>query len=313
MAEPYSIQIYVQNGDPNGLKIFTNNNHTGVVSEFPRSQWNDMKTINRFRQSGVYILIGSYVDDEDDDLPVVYIGQGSNVQDRIDSHAQDPKKEWWDKCVVITSSNNFLNTAHIEWLETNLHQKALNVEQCTLDNKQSPQKDTLSESETADMRIFMKEVLQILPLIGIYCFEERTPVRTSISKNVDSLENTDGKIDNMIVVAARKEGFEKVFMEDNSWHAVRIAGGRLEQIKYIAVYQIDPIFAITHYAPVESIELFGDTGKYRLVFSEPAIELDEPILVGDLRESIPFQRSRYTSLEKFRAAQKSGRIEDLFD
>ena len=173
----------------------------------------------------------------------------------------------------------------------------------------------MSESETADMRIFMEEVLKMLPLIGIYCFEQRTPIRTSISKNVDSPENTDGKIDDMIVVAAHKEGFNKVFMEDNSWHAVRIAGGRLEQIKYVAVYQTHPISAITHYAPVESIELFGDTGKYRLVFSESAIELPEPIQViePNQRRASPFQMSRYTSLAKFEAAQKSGRVEDLFD
>ncbi len=316
MADPYSINISFLDGNPDGLKEITAVNFRGVVSQFQRSRWSDIHPKDRFRsQGGVYILVGSYVDDEDDALPVIYIGQGSNVEARIDSHIKDEKKEWWDKCVVITSHDNFLNTAQTEWLETNLVQEARTVGLCKLDNRQDPKKNTLSESQSADMRIFMKHILQTLPLIGVYCFEKRTPIRTSISQNVNSPENTDEKIDNMIVVPAHKEGFDKVFIEDNSWHAVRIAGGRLEQIKYIAVYQTHPIYAITHYAPVESIELFGDTGKYRLVFSESARELPEPIQViePNQRRASPFQRPRYTSLAKFEAAQKSGRVEDLFD
>lgn len=320
MTDPYSINIFVHDGHPDGLKIVEAVNFRGKVFQFQRSRWSDINLKERFRsQGGVYILVGSYVDDVDDDalpddaLPVIYIGQGSNVEARIETHIKDEKKEWWHKCVVITSPDNFLNTAQTEWLETNLVQEARTVGLCRLDNKQDPKKDTLSESQSADMRIFMKQILQILPLIGVYCFEKRTPIKTSISQHVDSPEDTDEKIDNMIVVPTREEGFKRFFLEDNSWHPLKIAWSRLEQIKYIAAYQAKPTGAITHYARVESIEPFEDSGKYRVIFAEKAIKLDKPIPIGDLSASVPFQRSRYTSLAKFRVAEKSGRMRDLFD
>jgi len=42
-----------------------------------------------------------------------------------------------------------------------------------------------------------------------------------------------------------------------------------------------PISAITHYAPVDRIELYGDEGKYRLIFTEPAKALPQAIPFAD--------------------------------
>ena len=53
-----------------------------------------------------------------------------------------------------------------------------------------------------------------------------------------------------VVVPAQQEGFESTFLGQNCWYAIRIAGGMLDKIKYIAAYQTNPVSAITHYAPV---------------------------------------------------------------
>ena len=39
-----------------------------------------------------------------------------------------------------------------------------------------------------------------------------------------------------IIVPAQKEGFERVFLRENCWYAIRISGGMLEKIKWIAAY-----------------------------------------------------------------------------
>ena len=44
----------------------------------------------------------------------------------------------------------------------------------------------------------------------------------------------------------------------------------IPKIKWIAAYQSQPISAITHVAPVEGIEPYGEGGKFQLIFSEPA-------------------------------------------
>ncbi len=84
----------------------------------------------------------------------------------------------------------------------------------------------------------------------------------------------------MVIVPAQKGGFEKVFLGENAWHAIRISGGMLPKIKYIAAYQSQPVSAITHVAPVAQIEPYDDSGKYKLIFSEPA-KLVGPIPYGD--------------------------------
>jgi hypothetical protein len=93
-----------------------------------------------------------------------------------------------------------------------------------------------------------------------------------------------------------------VFLGENAWWAIRISGGMLSKIKYIAAYQTQPISAITHVAPVARIEAYGDSGKYKVVFSEPAKKI-EPIPFGDA-PSGAMQGPRYTTYDKLRKAKK---------
>jgi hypothetical protein len=110
-------------------------------------------------------------------------------------------------------------------------------------------------------------------------------------------------------VPAQQDGFERVFLGQHSWYATRIGGGMLSKIKYIAAYQSNPISAITYYAKVDRIEPYGDEGKYKLIFTEPAKLLPQPIPFADATTG-SMQGPRYTSLEKLLAAK---RVTDLFD
>ena len=100
--------------------------------------------------------------------------------------------------------------------------------------------------------------------------------------------------------------FESVFLNENCWYAIRISPGKLPRIKYIAAYQVNPVSAITHYAPVDHIEPYGEGGKYKVVFSEPAKEIG-PIPLGD---GSPVQSPRYGNVEKLRKATS---LTDLFE
>ena len=81
----------------------------------------------------------------------------------------------------------------------------------------------------------------------------------------------------------------------------------LGKIKYIAAYQSNPVSAITHYAPVKQIEPYGDEGKYKLIFAEPAKTIGPIRFAGAPSGSM--QGSRYTSIAKLRSAK---RVTDLF-
>lgn len=76
-----------------------------------------------------------------------------------------------------------------------------------------------------------------------------------------------------IIVPAQEEGFNEVFLGQNQWYAVKIGAAMKERVKYIAAYQVAPISAVTHIAEIQEIRPYKDTGKYLIVFKNPAKEI----------------------------------------
>jgi len=307
VGEPYTIRLFVLDGDPEGTKIVELLNWTGVGIAFPRSAWPQMKARSEFKKSGVYILVGS-AEGTADDLPTVYVGQGEEIGTRIDAHHSN--KDFWDWGYVFVSSGNALNRAHITWLEHALLDRAKKAGRCHLDNSTLPKEPGFSESEKADTRGFLREMLRILPLLGVRVFEKPTPVATPGGGSpapAPATPQADAK--DTVVVPAQEDGFKDVFLGQHCWYAIRIGGGMLSKIRYVAAYQTSPVSAVTHYAPVERIEPYGDEGKYRLVFTEPAKPLPQPIPFADATTG-SMQGPRYTRLAKLLSAKQ---VSDLFE
>jgi hypothetical protein len=294
MPKPYTIRLFVPEGDPSTFKIIDKMNWTGIGLELSRDSWNKHKNRKEFEQAGVYILFGYQ---EGDDLPTLYIGQGDGIKSRIDSHEKN--KEFWNKVLVFVSSNRGLNRAHITWLEWALIQRAQDMDRCKLDNNSTPSEPILTESEKADTKEFLNEILSIFPLVEIKVFEK--PKKIEIASQT---EKTFTKKDsqNTIIVPAQEDGFNEVFLGKNCWYAIRISGGKLNKIKYIAAYQTAPISAVTHFAEVESIEPYGDGGKYKLNFVSPAKPIGPIKFKGGKQGTL--QGPRYTTYEKLLSAKE---------
>ena len=296
MAKPFTIKLFIPSGNANELKIIEKMNWTGIGMEISRTAWPAYRKRKELTQAGIYILAG-YQDDED--LPCLYIGQADGIKNRLENHYKN--KSFWDRALIFVSSNQGLNRAHITWLEWALIQKAQTVGRCKLDNTSIPNEPGLTESERADTQEFLHEILSILPLIEITAFEQAQKIEQQHTpQQKSSNENT-------IVVPANEEGFKKVFLGEHCWYAIRIAGGRLDQIKYIAAYQTAPISAITHIAEVESIEPYGDGKKYKLNFATPARPVG-PLKLGNAHRS-SMQGPRYTNNLDLDKAKDMG---DLF-
>jgi len=298
MPEPFTIRIFVPDGDPEGLRIVDRMNWTGCGTTFPRRIWREVRESEQFQRAGVYILIGTK---EEDDLPTVYVGRAETMRNRIDKH--ESEKDFWDRAIVFTSNASSLNQAHAMWLEHALIRRASEAQQCKLDNGNIAQKVSLSPAEEADSAVFLKEILQMLPLLGVHAFEERQLIpAASLELGHNRGEHGEKFAYDTIVVPTGDpedpEGFSKYFLEQNYWYPVRIAGGNLNKIKYIAAYQSRPISAVTHYAPVSGILPYGEDGKYRLIFEEPASPLHR-IELGDIA---PLRSPRYTNLERLKRA-----------
>lgn len=302
MPTPYTIHVFVPGGDPDGLRIINHMNWTGIGLVFPRAKWLEIKQRPEFTRTGIYILCGNVAQDEEDDFssPTIYVGQADSVRSRINYHHQN--KDFWDQGIVFVSSNESLNRAHVTWLEYALIRRASETKRCHLDNSNVPKEPTLTEAEEADTKIFLKETLKILPLVALHAFEPTKPIPTSGVESTEAQPESQLLGPDTVVVPAREGGFNKVFLGENCWRAIRISGGMLDKIKYIAAYQTKPKSAITHYAPVGRIESYGESGKYKLIFSEKATELKSPIKLGD-NPAAAIQGPRYTTLTKLKAAK----------
>ncbi len=57
MASPFTIRIFVPEGDPEGVQIIDRMNWTGVSLVFPRIKWPEIKLCPEFARTGVYILV----------------------------------------------------------------------------------------------------------------------------------------------------------------------------------------------------------------------------------------------------------------
>lgn len=232
MSEPFTIRVFVADGNPEGVRLVDRMNWTGIGVVFPRERWQVARLRPELGRTGVYVLVGYKEGDED--LPTLYIGEGDAVRDRIDSHAQT--KEFWEDGYVFTTSNNGLNKAHVRWLERELIQQAKKARRSKLDNATAPPEPPLGEAERADSRASLREILQVLPIMGLRAFEEPKPVATPhapiAAQPVRGAATANAIIgpgtpnDVVVVVPAQEEGFKTVFLGEQRWRAIRIAGAR---------------------------------------------------------------------------------------
>ena len=107
---------------------------------------------------------------------------------------------------------------------------------------------------------------------------------------------------NTIVVPAREDGFNEVFLGEDRWYAIRVHRAMMPRVKYIAAYQVAPVSAITHWAAVKNIAPWQDSGKFVVNFAKPAKEV-KPIPLVPKSRVRALQNIRYTSFDKLQRAK----------
>lgn len=169
---PFSIKLFVPDGDPDGLRVVEKSNWTGVGVVFNRTNYKEVAGRKEFARTGVYVLVGR---SEESSLPTIYVGEGDPVKDRLSQHYA--RKDFWDWAVFFVSKDNSLNKAHVQHLEARLVTLAKIAKQANLDNNNEPLPPTLSDAETADMESFLLDMLSIFPLLGLGVFQKTEAVK----------------------------------------------------------------------------------------------------------------------------------------
>jgi len=203
MLNPFTIRMFIPGGDPEGVRIVDRITSTGKFFAFPRTSWDEIKNRDEVMNSGIYILTG-YAN-PNDELPTIYVGKADVIKTRIEQHLKG--KDFWDKAVIFVSEN--INDTHAKWLEHTLIDRLNKTKRTLMENGNSPQEPNISEQDKAEMQVFLKEIYETLPLVGIRAFEVPRAIVTS--DDVKTLPVNENQKD-MIVVPAQEEGFKRVFL-----------------------------------------------------------------------------------------------------
>jgi hypothetical protein len=169
---------------------------------------------------------------------------------------------------------------------------------------------------TSDLENVLSQLSMKTDIIEFQTFESGAelihkfiPFQSEIRDGSDeSVPRIDPTELDTIVVPANEDGFNKVFLGEDSWYSIRISSSMLDRIRYIAGYQTAPVSAITYYAEVARIEKYKDSGKYIVFFKEKAKKIGPIELSGKKKGAAP-QAPRYTSFRKLKVAKT---LDDVF-
>lgn len=286
--DPFTLRVFVPSGDPEGARIVDRMNWTGRGYFVSRDHWPEIRLRPELQAGGIYVLIGYEEDEVGAEQPVGYVGQTDNLRNRIDNH--ESNKDFWSTAVLFLSTAGGLNRAHTTWLEWALLAQGAAAGRCKFQNVISPSEPQLIESEKADTRAFLQEMLRMMPSMNVHIFEPAKVIKPTAVVAVAGA----AAVKDTIVVPAQKDGFETAFLGAHAWWAIRIAAKHRDHLKWIAAYQVTPISAVTHIAQIDHLEPFGDEGKFKVVFAGPPIALSKPIPFGQAPLGA-MQGPRYTT------------------
>lgn len=179
LLKPFSLRIFVADGDPDGLRLVERSNWVGKAIVFPRALLPKIKQRAELNQTGVYLLLGPREDGEGE---MLYIGEGDPVRPRLESHYA--QKDFWNRAVCFVAAPGQLNKAHVQFLEANLVRLAKAAKRLPLDNANHPAEPSLSEADCADMQVFLENMLGMLPVLGIHAFEQAVPMAATVAHTV---------------------------------------------------------------------------------------------------------------------------------
>ena len=194
----------------------------------------------------------------------------------------------WKKCEAFAKKNGYDNVDYL--LESIIHKKDSFNALLIIDELGEELETVLISRFKFPVEIITIKRYKADDGKILYEFD---PFLNEVAEDTEKIDVSD--IDT-IVIPAREDGFNEVFINENSWHAIRINSSMIPKIKYVAAYQVAPISAITHIAEVKSIEQWKDTNKYIIYFTEPAEKIKK-VPLGITKGKAP-QSARYSSKSK---------------
>jgi len=138
--KPRSINIFLLDGDPDGVKVAQIAMSTIQAIAFRRNQLRRVRdTFPEIERPGVYVLIGA--DETEPGRLLGYIGESEGVGGRLATHSADAARAFWNDTVVLVSKDENLTKSHARYVEASLIRAVGDNPRWTLPNTNRPSSD----------------------------------------------------------------------------------------------------------------------------------------------------------------------------
>ena len=164
-----NIKLYLLDGESNGRCICELSNWTGKAYKLPRNYYKETLNRKELNTSGVYFLFGY---SEEESISLIYIGETENILERLKQHINDPLKDYWNEAIILISKDDYLNKAHVKYLENKFYEIAKHVNRYKVMNEQVPTKSNVSEAEESELEEFIYNAKILVSILGHKVFED---------------------------------------------------------------------------------------------------------------------------------------------
>ena len=182
-AKAKTIELLLEDGTLNGVISMADSSwNAGELYSAPRESVDSLLKTDAVSKYGVYLLIS-----ED----MVYVGQASDLKKRIQQHKVG--KDWWERVIILTTSDDSFNKSAIDYLEFVLIQKAMHNNKLECDNKSKGNPPRVSKFNKVSLDQYLDEALFLLELIGISVFSDNQKANKKEQNKtlIPSVKNVD--------------------------------------------------------------------------------------------------------------------------
>jgi len=167
-ATPRTIQIFLPDGNPRGVRIAEITSRNVKVVQIPRAHLETACKRPELSNVGIYFLVG-----ENDGVVQVYVGETEDCAVRLRQHDQ-PKEDWWTVALACVSKSQEFTKAHVKYLEWFCHQEIVSVGRFPTENVTIPTKSHIPETVVADLMDHFETMRILVSTLGYPFFERLT-------------------------------------------------------------------------------------------------------------------------------------------
>ena len=134
----------------------------GQLFSCPRDNVAKLLENESTRSFGVYLLLSR---------KQVYVGQSTDLRQRIEQHIIG--KEWWERVIMLTTTDDSFDHTSIDYIESVLIEKSITAGTLDSENKNKGNKPKVDPFKKAVLDEYIEEALFILELIGVDVFSTK--------------------------------------------------------------------------------------------------------------------------------------------